>query len=65
MKINSKQQEEVLAFAKQLVRAPGHSGDEEQTALLIEEKMSWVVFRHRSGSEKSSEQMPLQDGKKR
>ena len=44
MKINSKQQEEILAFSKQLVRAPGHSGDEEQTALLIEEKMKTLGY---------------------
>lgn len=39
MKLNRTQEEEILAFTQQLVRAPGHSGDEEQTALLIEEKM--------------------------
>lgn len=39
MKINSKQREEILAFARQLIRVPGHSGDEKQSALLIEEKM--------------------------
>ena len=44
MKINSKQREEILAFAKQLIRAPGHSGDEEQTALLIEEKMKTLGY---------------------
>jgi putative selenium metabolism hydrolase len=39
MKLNQGQQEEVVAFTQQLVRAPGHSGDEQQTALLIEKKM--------------------------
>ena len=44
MKINSKQQDEILAFAKQLIRTPGNSGDEEQTALLIEEKMKTLGY---------------------
>jgi putative selenium metabolism hydrolase len=44
MKLNQTQQEEILAFTQQLVRAPGHSGDEEQTALLIEKKMKTLGY---------------------
>ena len=44
MKLSKTQQEEVLAFAQQMVRAPGHSGDEEQTALLIEDKMKELGY---------------------
>ena len=45
MKLNRRQQEEILAFAQQLVRAPGHSGDEEQTASLIVEKMRALGYK--------------------
>jgi putative selenium metabolism hydrolase len=44
MKLNQTQQEEILVFTQQLVRAPGHSGDEEQTALLIEKKMKTLGY---------------------
>jgi len=44
MKLNRQQQEEVLAFAQQLVRAPGHSGDEKRSALMIEEKMRTLGY---------------------
>jgi putative selenium metabolism hydrolase len=46
MKLSSNQQEEVLTFAQQLVRVPGHSGDEEQTASLIDEKMRDLSYDH-------------------
>jgi len=39
MKLGRTQQEEVLAFAQQLIRVPGTSGDEEQVASLVNQKM--------------------------
>ncbi|ADK79274.1 M20/M25/M40 family metallo-hydrolase [Sediminispirochaeta smaragdinae] len=44
MKLNSSQQKEVLAFARQLVCEPGNSGDEEKSALLIEKKMNELGY---------------------
>lgn len=46
MRLSSNQQEEVLTFAQQLVRVPGHSGDEEHTASLIDEKMRDLSYDH-------------------
>ena len=44
MKLNVKQQDDILAFAQELVRAPGCSGHEEQTASLVEEKMKFLGY---------------------
>jgi putative selenium metabolism hydrolase len=40
MKLSRIQQEEVLAFAQQLIRIPGTSGDEGQVASLVSQKMN-------------------------
>ena len=38
MQLNHNQQEEVLAFARQLIRVPGTSGNEDQVASLLNRK---------------------------
>ncbi|CAB1082627.1 N-acetylornithine deacetylase (EC [Olavius algarvensis Delta 1 endosymbiont] len=44
MKLNSNQKKEVLEFTQRLIGAPGHSGDEEKSALLVEKKMKQLGY---------------------
>lgn len=44
MKLNHIQQEEVLSFAQQLVRVPGTSGNEDQVALIVNQKMKELGY---------------------
>ncbi len=44
MKLSNSQQKEVLAFAQQLVRECGHSGDEEKRVVLVKQKMKELGY---------------------